>query len=368
MSRAVAGRVTKAVGKMLALADVPEAGRMVLNPVLGYKQKQCKLTFITLTNPSPQRKTEFGEYDDSGFKEVLGRFLEELKRVYGVQSYIWVVEPQRNGNAHAHILIDKYIENLPEGHLKDDSVALRLTKSWNRHLRAADYIEPYAEQQRTRYATGFVLDQCMTQERREWDGAAWAKRVEVVSEEVQRKRWVYGVATDWQEPNSVDIHALYKAENVAGYIAAYMTKSDGVRPMGGRLWGHSSELDNVQVYQEEYSDELRASVTALVEAGRARVLLVTAVGLMGQQEYEDNDLARAGVAVLSTVYSWKEADWWAVAPLGYVRRYRAHWREQFVRIYGAAAVPLPALRVAVTHQKKEHRRGAAGQGAGRHAQ
>ena len=50
-------------------------------------------------------------------------------------------------------------------------------------------------------------------------------------ESIQRARYDYGVATDWQEPNTVDIHALGKAENVAGYIAAYMTKSGSVRPI-----------------------------------------------------------------------------------------------------------------------------------------
>ena len=52
-----------------------------------------------------------------------------------------------------------------------------------------------------------------------------------VPESIQRARYDYGVATDWQEPNTVNIHALGKAENVAGYIAAHMTKSDSVRPI-----------------------------------------------------------------------------------------------------------------------------------------
>jgi hypothetical protein len=346
MSPATRSAVKKCAGSMLALAAVPAAKLSKQNEDLGYLQQRCYLTFLTVILPSEQHKTVVGEYDDKAFKRLLGRFIEELQRVYGVECYLWVIEPQENGNAHAHILIDKYIENLPEGQLKADSVPLRLTKTWNRLLRRAGYIEPYAEQQRAKYAGGFQFDINQTQVRREWNGSEWVKVVEVVSKQVQQKRWAYGVSTNWQEPNTVDIHALYKAENVAGYIAAYMTKSEGVRPVSGRLWGHSAGLEKVGLYQEEYSDELRAPVTALVKNGKARVLLVTAEGLLTPQEYEDNELHAAGVAVLATVYSWKAADWWAVAPAGYVRRYRNHWREQFRRMYERpSALPAPELRV-----------------------
>lgn len=345
MSAATRSAVKKCTGTMLALAAVPAAKLSKKNEELGYLQQRCYLTFLTVILPSEQHKTATGEYDDKAFKRLLGRFIEELQRVYGVECYIWVTEPQENGNAHAHILIDKYIENLPEGQLKADSVPLRLTKTWNRLLRGAGYIEPYAEQQRAKYAAGFRFDATQTQERRNWNGSEWVKVTEVVSRQVQQHRWAYGVATDWQEPNTVDIHALYKAENVAGYIAAYMTKSEGVRPMVGRLWGHSAGLEKVGLYQEEYSDELRAPVAALVKSGKARVLLVTSEGLLTQEEYDDSELRAAGVPVLATVYSWKAADWWAVAPAGYVRRYKAHWREQFRRVYETPApLPLPMAR------------------------
>lgn len=344
MSGATRSAVKRCTGTMLALAAVPAAKISKKNQDLGYLQQRCYLTFLTVILPSEQHKTVAGEYDDKAFKRLLGRFIEELQRVYGVECYLWVIEPQENGNAHAHILIDKYIENLPEGQLKADSVPLRLTKTWNRLLRRAGYIEPYAEQQRAKYAAGFYFDVTQVQERREWNGSEWVKVTGVVSHQVQQQRWAYGVSTDWQEPNTVDIHALYKKDNVAGYIAAYMTKSEGVRPMTGRLWGHSAGLEKIGLYQEEYSDELRAPVAALVKSGKARVLLVTSEGLLTQEEYDDSELRAAGIPVLATVYSWKAADWWAVAPAGYVRRYKAHWREQFRRIYETSQLlPLPLI-------------------------
>ena len=66
---------------------------------------------------------------------------------------------------------------------------------------------------------------------------------------------------------------------------------------------------------------------------------MTGSGVFTQQEYDDNDLRAAGVPVLATVYSWKEADWWAVAPRGYVRRYQSYWRAVLRREYGDAVMP-----------------------------
>lgn len=339
MSRASRSKVMKNVHRMMSMASVPAAKKLRRNSTLGYAQQVCYLTFLTVVLPSAQHLRADGLPDDAEFKAMLGRFLEDLQRICGVVHYIWVVEAQQNGNLHAHILIDKFIENLPEGQNKVDSVSLRLTKLWNQRLHLAGYIEPYAEKMRAKYAGGFVLDKDLAERRKRWNGTAWCDVLVAVPEATQRARYDYGVATGWQQPNSVDIHALGKAENVAGYIAAYLTKSDSVRPISGRLTGHSKDLEKISLYQEGFSDEVRATVVQLAAEGKAKALLVTGSGVFTQQEYDDNDLREAGVPVLATVYSWRDADWWAAAPAGYVQRYRSYWRSVLRREYGEATMP-----------------------------
>lgn len=344
MSRTTRSKVMKNVNRLISMASVPAAKQMRHNTALGYAQQVCYLTFVTLVLPSEQRVNSDGVHDDAHFKAMLGRFLEDVQRICGVVHYVWVVEAQKNGNLHAHVVVDKYIENLPAGQNKADSVPLRLTKLWNRQLRLAGYIEPYAAKMRAKYAGGFVVDADLVERRKRWENNAWCDVLVPVSEAVQRARYDYGVATSWQEPNSVDIHALGKAENVAGYIAAYMTKSDSVRPILGRLTGHSKGLEKVSLYQEGFSDEVRASVMQLADQGKAKAMLVTGAGVFTQQEYDDNDLAAVGVPVVATVYSWKESDWWAVAPRGYVRRYQNYWRDVLRREYGDAVMPASRSR------------------------
>jgi hypothetical protein len=195
---------------------------------------------------------------------------------------------------------------------------------------------------RAKYADGFVYDPEMSDRRKQWDGSDHIDVLVPVPEAKQRERYAYGVATDWQEPNTVDIHALASKENVAGYIAAYMTKNKGVRPIKGRLSGHSKGLEKIPLYQEQYSDELRDTVATMQAQGKAKELLITTEGKFTREEFDDNDLAAARVSVFLTVFSWKDADFFKAAPPGYVRRHNYHWRDVVRREYGAAK--MPALR------------------------
>lgn len=373
MSMRTRQKVKKCLQRLVAMASAAKSVRPRHNPALGYDQQVCYLTFLTLTLPSDQLRKADGGFDDKQVKALVGRFLGQVERVCSVVHYVAVYEAQEGtGNLHAHIVLDKYIENLPEGQNKVDLQPLRLTKLWNGFLRHAGYIEPYSAKMRAKYANGFVLDTELAEPRQQWNGSAWCEVQASVSEAAQRRRYAYGVATDWQEPNTVDIHALGKAENVIGYISAYMTKDESVRPIEGRLWSHSAGLEKIPAHQEEYTDELRQSVVKLRKQGKEKELLVTPVGVFSRAEYEDSDLAAAGVSVVRTVHSWKDADWWQVAPKAYVQRYRTHWREVLRREYGEAKMPtlraqrapsrppLPASTVGVAERlAKRHQPGRA---------
>lgn len=339
MSKATRAKVKTLVDTMIFMEQLPEAKRQTMNPRLGYRQQACYLTFVTLTLPAAQLRDAMGEYDDEHAKRHLLRpFIERLKYKFGVQSFIWVAEPQEAGNIHFHLLIDKYIDNRKD--TENEAKSQHLTKAWNEILAGHGYIEAYAAAQRARHAGGFAYDATQTKLVESFDEASgrYVTTAEHVSFTDQVEAYAYGEATNWQNPNTVDIHRLKSQNNIKGYICKYMTKNDGTdttrRKIGGNLWGAADVLRDVKAYKEEFSDELREGLVALSDArpGAVRVSLVTPVGTMSLQEYEDNDLA-GQVPVLATIYTYSQALFWKFAPPGFRHRFTSFYREAFRRIY-----------------------------------
>ena len=151
-----------------------------------------KLTFITLTLPSPQIHS-----DEHIKKEALNHFLTELRRKFKSELYIWKAEKQENGNIHFHILCDKYIHH---SELRD---------TWNRIINkpSLGYVDRYSERMKAIFTNGFVM---LPGDRR--------------SREKQLKAYKYNSAIGWTSPNSTDIHALHRVKNVSAYIAKYISK------------------------------------------------------------------------------------------------------------------------------------------------
>ncbi len=161
----------------------------------GHKYKNSvryKVTFVTLTLPSPQIHT-----DEHIKKEALNHFLNDIRRKFKSELYIWKAEKQENGNIHFHILCDKYI------HYKD------LRDSWNRIINkpSLGYVDRYSERMKAIFANGFVM---LPGDSR--------------TSEKQLKAYEYNRSTGWTNPNSTDIHALHRIKNVAAYIAKYISK------------------------------------------------------------------------------------------------------------------------------------------------
>lgn len=122
---------------------------------------QFKVNFITLTLPSRQQHTTVELKE-----KLLNQFLIEAKKKWRIENYIWKFEQQKNGNAHWHILTDKWI---PYQELRN---------CWNRIVEKLGYITEF--------------------------------------EKINHHR----------NPNSTDIHSLRKIKNVVGYVLKYMVKSD----------------------------------------------------------------------------------------------------------------------------------------------
>jgi NTP pyrophosphatase (non-canonical NTP hydrolase) len=346
MSKATKSKVKTLVDTLVFLSQLPEASRQNMNKRLGYKQQRCYLTFVTLTLPAGQHLNENGEFDDEHAKRHLLRpFLEQLKYTFDVDLYIWVSEPQENGNIHFHLLIDKYIDNTK----KDDNEAesQRLTKAWNSILARHGYIQEYATAQRARHAAGFAYDNSQQRRVEHFDAATgkYQTRMETVSYADQVEAYAYGEATNWENPNTVDIHKLKAQNNIKGYICKYLTKNDGEdgrRKLGGNLWGAADQLRDVQAYREEFGDELRDALIRLdaSKPGALKTMLVTPMGNFTAQEFEDNDLG-GQVPVLATIYTYSQAMFWKFAPWAFRRRFENYYREAFRQIYTPHLVAKP---------------------------
>jgi len=69
------------------------------------RPKHSHIGFLTVTLPSKQI------HDDNEIKrKILQPFLQQLKRVFGIEIYFWSAEPQESGNIHFHILVDRWLD------------------------------------------------------------------------------------------------------------------------------------------------------------------------------------------------------------------------------------------------------------------
>jgi hypothetical protein len=169
-----------------------------------------KLTFATLTLPS-----NLG-YDDRVIKsELVNQLFVELRKEYQVCNYVWKNEAQKNDKFHLHILLDKFIPY-------DD-----LRNRWNRIINKFGYIDEYKKNQQSFHKDGFRYR---------------PELQKVWSFSQQKRAYKKGCEEDWQNPNSTDIHSVFKVRNIKSYFVKYFTNEKVGRPMDGRLWFVSRSL------------------------------------------------------------------------------------------------------------------------------
>ena len=155
------------------------------------------ITFITLTLPSRQKHS-----DIEIKRKALNPFLIYLKRKAGVKNFIWKAEPQKNGNIHFHILVDKWVK------------WQKVRKIWNQILDSLGYIDEFENRHGHR------------------------------------------------DPNSTDIHGLYKDKKgkeiifIGAYLSKYMSKTgENERLLSGRVWGCSDNLKKLECFSD-YDDRI----------------------------------------------------------------------------------------------------------------
>jgi len=187
-------------------------------------------------------------YDDIFIKKyLLNHFLTQIRRKYKVQSYVWKAETQDNGNIHFHITTGNYIDYL------------ELRNLWNNILAKTDMIERY---------------------QLKWQGLTFRQYADKVrlkqpsSESDLRRAYDYGVSTNWSNPNTTDIHSVWKVNDVAAYLSKYFVKHESDRrKIDGCKWRLSELLSSFKKYCGRISDELWAELGYLSNHYPNRVII-----------------------------------------------------------------------------------------------
>lgn len=159
-----------------------------------------KVNLITLTLPDTTNKISDNEFK----KNLLHPFLVYMKKYYGLKNYVWKVEFQKNGKLHLHITTDTFIS------------LYILRDYWNKLLEKNNYLEDFKKKHKH------------------------------------------------NNPNSTDIHAVWKVKNLGAYIAKYLSKNEETEEViNGRIWGCNYELSDknkciVEIMRDDCATEMRS--------------------------------------------------------------------------------------------------------------
>ena len=156
------------------------------------KKRSFKLNFITLTLSSDQAHS-----DQVVKQKILHPFLLEARRKWNVTLYLWKAEKQKNGRIHFHIITDKFIP------------WVELRNVWNKHQQTLGYVTGYRDDQKLWHRDGFKYNPKYALK---WNRSA------------QLKAYQEGLRTDWDNPNSVDIHKTRHIINLKAYFSKEISK------------------------------------------------------------------------------------------------------------------------------------------------
>lgn len=187
------------------------------------KKFKFKVNFITLTLPAAQK-----EISDKELKsKCLDVWIKRAKRKYGLKSYVWRAERQKNGNIHFHIMSDCYIRY---DKIRDD---------WNSVLSRYHFIDDFYEQHGHR------------------------------------------------RPNSTDVHAVSKIRNLAAYMVKYMSKEEKEGDkIEGKVWDCSVNLktkDKCEMWLDEEELEMWNKALEDPETRKIEDDRYTLIGLNSKQ-------------------------------------------------------------------------------------
>lgn len=190
-----------------------------------------KMSFVTLTLPSKQSHSD--KYIKANY---LNQFLVELRKHYSCTNFVWKAELQKNDNIHFHLILDKYV----------DYQALR--RRWNRILDKGGYVKAYSNKMNKLTASSYFKmrqDNCIKHNKKYHTDYS-------ITFQDAHKAYSKGIASNWRNPNSVDVKSVFGEKDLAVYLSKYVCKNDDnviysdaeiKRQTGfGRSWSRSYSL------------------------------------------------------------------------------------------------------------------------------
>ena len=215
------------------------------------KWVRFKVCFITLTLPATQRHT-----DQQIKSRCLNNLLIELRKFHGMRNYVWRAEKQENGNIHFHLATDSFVE------------ASKLRERWNRIVNTMGYVDEYTARMRSEI-------KCF--------GDYYERFIDQGSYSQLMRRYNYGVASNWTNPNSTDIHSVGKIKNLVNYLYKYFSKNvENIETLTaeererltvkGMLWGLSESLSKMKSIQMVIDSDTGAEVTRVWRETRGKVI------------------------------------------------------------------------------------------------
>ena len=155
------------------------------------KYQTFQLTFLTLTISD-----DSNIYDAKYcYKNLLNPILSKLKKQFNVSDYIWKLELQKRGQIHYHITTNKFIDYS------------QIRNEWNMLQNELGILEDY----KLKYKNS--------------------------------------------NPNSTDIHAVYKVQDIKKYLLKYLSKeSQNERNVNGKIWDCSENLKKFKPFEIYYND------------------------------------------------------------------------------------------------------------------
>lgn len=235
---AYSGQITKGskkrLSKAVSLLVQSSKSQILFNPVTS-KNIYFKISFITLTIPKQTTSLD-ARYC---YTNLLKPMLRKLRTKYGLKSYVWKAELQKNGMIHYHITSNLFI------------IHTALRDEWNNILR------------RNNLLVGFHLK------------------------------------TGHYNPNSTDVHAVSKIRDMEAYLVKYVSKEyQNYSKLNGKVWDCSKNLKENpyfttirdSVYEEKLKQAECKREVKVFTGERFRIFKFTtklAATLMNDNDYKE---------------------------------------------------------------------------------
>lgn len=203
--------------------------------IIQYKTSMITLTLPIITEVEPTEIT----------KVVLGNFITLMRKVCGMNNYVWKLELQKNGNVHYHIITDVEIDY---SYIK---------KIWNNSLNIVRIIDEYSDKQKK--MTFKKYEEKRIEEFKKYKMLGKMSQTQIKNE--IKRTWEIGQKTQWREPNTVNVKRIALDYNIAGYVAKYISKDEKNSEIEGkkigRLWSSSSNLSKIKLIGSEIQEILQ---------------------------------------------------------------------------------------------------------------